>query len=249
MTPQERQLVAELFDRLARLESAPRDPEAERIIREGLARAPHALYPLVQTVLIQDEALRRADGRIHQLEEECGYESEPPRDRGFLDSMRDALMGRREPRGSVPSVRPGDSAMGVPAGFRRDMPAAEGGMREQPGRGGSFLGTAAAGAAGVIGGSLLLDSFRSMLGHGGGSAQAATGDAGGAERAPWGGDSSRSDLAREAGLDDIGRSGDARGADESRSTGLFGSADDQDHGGADETDAGGFFDAGFDSSE
>ncbi|HET9687433.1 MAG TPA: DUF2076 domain-containing protein, partial [Pseudolabrys sp.] len=57
MTPQERQLVDDLFDRLAGLENAPRDPEAERAISEGLARAPHAIYPLVQTVLVQDEAL------------------------------------------------------------------------------------------------------------------------------------------------------------------------------------------------
>ena len=64
MTPQDRELVAELFDRLASLESAPRDPEAEQVIAEGLRRAPHALYPLVQTVLLQDEALKAADARI-----------------------------------------------------------------------------------------------------------------------------------------------------------------------------------------
>ena len=56
MTPQERQLVAELFDRLATLENSPRDPDADRAIAEGLARAPHAVYALVQTALVQDEA-------------------------------------------------------------------------------------------------------------------------------------------------------------------------------------------------
>src|SRR6202034_3653440 len=66
--PQERQLIAELFDRLAALESTPRDPDAERAIAEGLARAPHATYPLVQTVLVQDEALKRANARIAELE-------------------------------------------------------------------------------------------------------------------------------------------------------------------------------------
>src|SRR5262245_59499633 len=48
MTPQERELVTALFDRLASLENHPRDPEAERLIAQGLAKAPHALYPLVQ---------------------------------------------------------------------------------------------------------------------------------------------------------------------------------------------------------
>ena len=67
MTPQERQMVDDLFDRLARLETAPRDAAAEHAIADGLARAPHAIYPLVQTVLVQDEALKRADARIREL--------------------------------------------------------------------------------------------------------------------------------------------------------------------------------------
>ena len=67
MTPQERQLVDDLFDRLARLETAPRDADAERAIAEGWERAPNAAYALVQTVLVQDEALRRADARIREL--------------------------------------------------------------------------------------------------------------------------------------------------------------------------------------
>ena len=60
MTPQERELISGLFDRLARLESQSRDPEAETAIAEDLKRAPNAIYPLVQTVLIQDEALKAA---------------------------------------------------------------------------------------------------------------------------------------------------------------------------------------------
>jgi len=61
MTPQERQLVEDLFGRLAQLEKVPRDADAERVIAEGVRGAPNAIYPLVQTVLVQDEALKRAD--------------------------------------------------------------------------------------------------------------------------------------------------------------------------------------------
>src|SRR5215813_11458981 len=68
MTPEERNLVIELFDRLATLEDAQRDPEAERLIRDGLRQAPNAPYALVQTVLVQDDALKRADARIRELE-------------------------------------------------------------------------------------------------------------------------------------------------------------------------------------
>jgi hypothetical protein len=95
-----------LFDRLASLENASRDADAIRAINEGLQRAPNALYPLVQTALVQDEALKRADARIRELEEELDIEpGEPVKQTGFLDSMRDALLGK--PQGSVPSVRPG----------------------------------------------------------------------------------------------------------------------------------------------
>ncbi len=68
MTPQERQLVDDLFDRLSRVESAPRDPDAAAAIAQGLRSAPNAVYALVQTVLVQDEALKRANGRIQELE-------------------------------------------------------------------------------------------------------------------------------------------------------------------------------------
>ena len=68
MTPQESQLVNELFDRLAKLETVPRDPDAERLIADGTRRAPHAVYALVQTALLQDEALKRANARIEELQ-------------------------------------------------------------------------------------------------------------------------------------------------------------------------------------
>jgi hypothetical protein len=35
MTPQEQQLVEELFDRLAQVENLPRDPQAERLITQA----------------------------------------------------------------------------------------------------------------------------------------------------------------------------------------------------------------------
>ena len=158
MTPQERELVTQLFDRLATLENQPRDPDAEHTIIDGLRRAPNATYALVQTTLVQDEALKRADARIQELEARLG-DAPAGQPTGFLDGMRDALLGRREPaRGSVPvgARRCADA--------RREAAAAPR-VRRRPGApGGSFLGTAAAAAAGVIGGSLLLDGIRSMMG-------------------------------------------------------------------------------------
>ena len=44
MTPEERDLIIDLFDRLATLEDAQRDPDAERLIREGLRQAVCATF-------------------------------------------------------------------------------------------------------------------------------------------------------------------------------------------------------------
>jgi hypothetical protein len=225
MTPEERNLVTDLFDRLARLEEAPRDREAERLIQDGLRRAPNATYALVQTTLIQDEALKRADARIRELEEQLGAAAEPPRQGGFLESMRESVFGRREPprAGSVPTVRPGGeptgAPMGAPPGYRTEAPPmAQAPMMGQAG--GSFLGTAAATAAGVIGGSLMMDSIRSMMGHRGGMAHAAYQPAGADQGTPWGGSSSNDKLARDLGVDDIGRSSGSGGGGEASGHGV-----------------------------
>jgi hypothetical protein len=72
MTAQEQALVNELFDRLATLENNSRDRDAERLITDGLRQAPHAVYALVQTALVQDEALKLANARIEELQAQAG---------------------------------------------------------------------------------------------------------------------------------------------------------------------------------
>jgi uncharacterized protein len=243
MTPQERDLVTELFDRLATIENQPRDGDAERTIIEGLRRAPNATYALVQTALVQDEALRRADARIQELQARLG-DAPAARPTGFLDGMRDALLGR--PRGSVPSVRPGQVPGQAPVGAGEAAPA-PGAWRPGPvAPGGSFLGTAAAAAAGVIGGSLLLDGIRSMMGPGHGGfgitdpAFGASHDHG----SPWD-NGSGGDLARQAGVNDIGH--DPQGQGGGGGSGFYDNAG-ADDGAPDQADqdVGAFDDSGSD---
>src|SRR6185437_7124112 len=163
MTPQDQDLVNELFNRLARLEGNPRDASAECLIADGLGRAPHAVYALVQTTMVQDEALKRANARIEELQAQTGGESQ--QQSGFLDSVREEILGRRDPRGSVPSVRSRAQSSSTMTPPYPSGPGMAPGMGPTFGSGGSFLGTAASTAAGVIGGGLLLNSIRSMFGH------------------------------------------------------------------------------------
>ena len=245
MTPQERQLIDDLFDRLAKLENAPRDSEAMSAIMQGLRNAPNAVYALVQTALVQDEALKRAHDRIQELEAAAGQpQGAQQQGGGFLDSMRDAIFGQGQPHGSVPPVRAPDIGGGRPVWNSGQAIQQAGGYGTPPqqygqpqygqpqygqpqygqpnggpqppafggapgGGGGSFLGTAAAAAAGVVGGGLLLSSIRGMMGGGGGHQSLADASGLGGGSRPWGGDQSSSDLARDAGVNDIGSNRDS----------------------------------------
>jgi len=222
MTPQERQLVDDLFDRLSKVEGGPRDPDAQDAITQGQRKAPNAVYALVQTVLLQDEALKRAHDRIQQLEQGGAPEQAPPG--GFLDSMRDALFGGGQqgqapnaPRGSVPNVRPGEPSRaswntgqvlgggqpqggyGQPAGYGQQGGYGQGPMGQPPmgqqapqAGGGGSFLGTAAAAAAGVVGGSLL--LNSIKGMMGGNHQQGLTDAAnaGGSKSPWGGDSNSS---------------------------------------------------------
>jgi hypothetical protein len=264
MTPQERQLINDLFQRLASLENNPRDPDAEAMIREGLRRAPNGVYSLVQSVLVQDEALKAANNRIQDYEQQSGApQQQEQQPRGFLDSVRGSIFGREEQRGSVPRVPQGGAPagrpdpwgqqpgyqpqqgypqqQGYPPGYQAGAP-----MQPQPG-GGSFFGTAAAAAAGMIGGSLLMNGIRSaMAGHQGGPASKAFEGLGGGER-PLGGSAANSDLARDAGLGDIAGGRGGSGGGTQRAGLLDDSQDEGDDSDFEDSGDDGDFDDGGDS--
>jgi len=236
MNAQERQLIAELFDRLSRLEQAPRDADAEAAIREGLRRAPNAAYALVQTVLVQDEALKRANAHIEELE--AGLHPQAAQSGGFLDSMRDALFGSQQSSGSVPNVREQQSSRPDPT-----RPIWNSGQvnAQADSRYGGGPGYGSAPYSSAVSGSLLMGGIRNLMG--GHQAFADSSAFSPDNRAPWT-DQSDSKLAHDAGIDDIGRG--EHDYDNSRQ-GLFDQAsNDDDYSG---TDDDGFDDDGFDPGD
>jgi hypothetical protein len=58
-------------------------------ITDGLRLAPHAVYALVQTALVQDEALKRANARIEKLQAQTAGESQ--QQSGFLGILYPSL--------------------------------------------------------------------------------------------------------------------------------------------------------------
>ena len=150
MQSEERELITGLFGRLQPFESQPRDGEAEALIKEAVARQPAAPYLLVQTVLVQEQALKAAQERIAELEAKAGT---APAASGFL--------------GSAPKIGPW-GAPAAPAAPRPSVPSTrsplQAAVAPQQGGGGGFLRTAMATAAGVAGGALLFEGIRNLMG-------------------------------------------------------------------------------------
>lgn len=152
MQSQERELITGLFGRLQPFETQPRDGEAEALIRDFSVRQPAAPYLLVQTVLVQEQALKAAQERITELEARAGTAA--PAASGFLGSAP-----RIGPWGA-PSASQAPQAPPAPS-TRSPLQAA---VAPQAGGGGSFLRSAMATAAGVAGGALLFEGIRGLMG-------------------------------------------------------------------------------------
>ena len=70
MTPDERNLITGLFDRLRSVNPGQKDQEADQLIQQSTASQPDSAYKLVQTLLVQEHALNNAQVRIRQLEQQ-----------------------------------------------------------------------------------------------------------------------------------------------------------------------------------
>jgi hypothetical protein len=186
MTPQERDLLTTLLDRLksTAVPGQPKDPDADRLIQQAVAERPDMPYYLVQTVLIQDLSLHQAQARIAELEQQLA-------DANASQSQPTSFLGRllgggqsAQPSGSgganagpwsrSPNVAPPPAQQGAPQyaqpgyaqpGYAQPGSAPGVGMLGGAG-GGGFLRSAAATAAGVAGGALLFQGISSMFGHG-----------------------------------------------------------------------------------
>ena len=175
MQQQERDLISGLFERLKPFESQTRDGEADSFIRGLTAQQPAAPYLLVQTVLVQEQALKAAQERIAELESKTA--DAPAAGAGFLGSAPKigpwgAPAGGAAPRTSVPVTAPAN---------RSPLQAAVAPQQQQAAGaagGGGFLRTAMMTAAGVAGGALLFEGIRGLMGSNPGpfgQQQAATG--------------------------------------------------------------------------
>ncbi len=165
MTPQERDVLLPLLDRLRQTRVGDKDADADQLIRQAVQAQPDAPYILAQTVLMQDYALHAAQDRIHALEQQLSQshgQEQRSSGGGFLGS----LFGGR----SATPAPPSSSGYGQ-GGPQSAQPTYGPQIANavQPGAGQpSFLHSAAQTAAGIAGGALLFQGLEGLFGsHGG----------------------------------------------------------------------------------
>jgi hypothetical protein len=154
MNTEESRRLREFLGQLTQIRSVAKDPEADRLIHEAASSQPDALYLLVQKALLQDQALRSAQSRIRALQQQldhANHQQTSASQSGFLSRdpwATPAPQNQYSP--AVTPVNPGYPPMGGPTG---------------PTPIGSFLGSAAATAAGVAGGAFLFHGIEGLMGH------------------------------------------------------------------------------------
>jgi uncharacterized protein len=180
MTPQEKELLTTLLDRLKNAPRQAKDPEADALIRQATAEQQDLPYYLVQTVLIQDLSLHQAQQRITDLEKQLADAQQAAKP--TVGSFLGGLFGARPPaQASAPAqAGPWSRAPQVAAAppaqpYGQPGYAPQPGYGQQPmgggfmgggmGAGGGFLRSAAATAAGVAGGALLFQGISSLFGN------------------------------------------------------------------------------------
>ncbi|CDP52618.1 FIG00987585: hypothetical protein [Devosia sp. DBB001] len=102
LSREDRNAIEGLFDRLARVEreGAHRDPGAEALIRQEIARAPNSTYYMAQTIVVQEQALEAAERRIEELQRQLGGHLQPQR-RNPWDRSQDDYTDRRQQQGGL----------------------------------------------------------------------------------------------------------------------------------------------------
>ena len=137
MTPEERQVITSIFERLKAAENRPRDPEAERLISDLVARQPYAPYAMAQLIYVDEQALANLQQRVEALEHELQQAHEEaqarPQSGGFLSSL---FGGPSAQAPSGPPQTPPPRAGYAPQPYGAGGPAPTGpmsGVAPQPG--------------------------------------------------------------------------------------------------------------------
>ncbi len=180
MTPEERQMIANVFDRMRAVGRFEKDHDAEAFINQSVRQIPDSAYLLIQSVLVQEQALAGADERIRMLEgqvaslEAARAPAAPAASGGFLGGLFGskpaasvpATGGRQSPSfggGGASSSPWGNAAPGNAGGFQQQAQQPQYQQQQAAPAGGGFMKQAMTTAAGVAGGMLAANAIGNMM--------------------------------------------------------------------------------------
>ena len=190
MTPQEKQLLDNLFAQIRSAATLPRDTEVEAILSNFVQSEPHAVYVLAQNNLLQQQALQLASQKIDELTKKLNELSQsapaqpsvsflggavasivpivppssaPPQQSTGSWGQTSAPPPSHNPWGQM-QASPISAPISAPMSAPMSAPSAFSPWGTAP-QSGSFLSGALSTAAGVAGGVLMADAIGSMLSH------------------------------------------------------------------------------------
>ncbi|WP_312404397.1 DUF2076 domain-containing protein [Rhizobium sp.] len=193
MSPEERQLLNSLFERVRTASATPRDRDAEDLIDQETRKQPYATYYLAQAVVVQEKGLeaasnhiRELEDRIRELEAAQGEHRQAEQGGGFLSSIFGSQQSRQPApvqQSSAPTPGPWGARQaykgprGYDDSYRAPPPPTYGAqpsaaqpsgpwnnnLSRGPSAGSSFLTGALGTAAGVAGGMLLANSLSGLF--------------------------------------------------------------------------------------
>jgi len=163
MSPQEIQSLQDFLNQLTQVRGIAKDPQADALIANAVARQPDAAYLLVQRAMLVEQALNNAKTQIASLQSQMQATQSAPA-RSFFDA--NAWGNTPAP---APMMASAPAPMQTPAApvMQSPAPAASPGFF---GSGiGSVLGTVATTAAGVAGGAFLFQGIEHLMHPDGGT--------------------------------------------------------------------------------
>ena len=173
MNPQEKDLLTRFLEQLTSAQSGQKDTEAERLIRDAVARQPDAAYLLVQRALQLDQAFQMTQAQVTKLQ------SELDQSRTSTGTTSGGFLNDANAWGSRPAA-PAVSVSGRPlaaAPQAQPAPGAAPPARPSPWGGSNLLGTMAGAAAGVVAGSFLYQGIQGLMNRNDSGAGQRTADA------------------------------------------------------------------------
>lgn len=162
MSPEESQIIRDVFNRIRSAGPVPNDPQARAMISQEMIANPDAGIGLIQLIVSLETQRAQLAAERDQLAAQL---------RGAgAQSSAGLFGGRSTPAYAPPPPPPQASSWGnQPPPPPQQASGPWGGQPQQPTQGGSFLRTALGSAAGVAGGLFAFDALSSMFGgHRGG---------------------------------------------------------------------------------